>query len=86
MTPVAKKWPIGDGMADFCVLYDGGAIDGYLNTGVLNRDSTKTSWMKLPGPFAGGVSGVPGSKVRLADIDGLCHHLLFTSRFRISGC
>ena len=52
------------------MLYDGGTIDGYLNTGVLNQDSSKTSWRKLSGPFAGGVGGVPGSKVRLADIDG----------------
>jgi hypothetical protein len=53
------------------VLYDGGGIDGYLNTGVLNQDSSKRSWQKLSGPFAAGVNGVPGSKVRLADIDGM---------------
>ncbi|KAL4863710.1 hypothetical protein BDV12DRAFT_201841 [Aspergillus spectabilis] len=60
----------GDGKADLLVLFDGGAIDGYLNTGVLNRDSSKRSWQKLSGPFAKGVNGVPGSKVRIADIDG----------------
>ncbi|KAL3429083.1 hypothetical protein BDV09DRAFT_180952 [Aspergillus tetrazonus] len=60
----------GDGRADLLVLYDSGAIDGYLNTGVLNQDSSKRSWQKLSGPFAAGVNGVTGSKVRLADIDG----------------
>ncbi|KAF7556172.1 hypothetical protein G7Z17_g1584 [Cylindrodendrum hubeiense] len=60
----------GDGKADLCVLYDGGAVEGYINTGVLNRDPSKPSWRRLPDMFAGGVNGVPGAKVRLADIDG----------------
>ncbi|KAK2780754.1 hypothetical protein FQN53_001022 [Emmonsiellopsis sp. PD_33] len=60
----------GDGKADLCVLYNGGAVEAYLNTGVLNKDPSKRSWRPLPGVFAEGVNGVPGSKVRLADLDG----------------
>ncbi|KAK2800927.1 hypothetical protein FQN51_005862 [Onygenales sp. PD_10] len=60
----------GDGKADLCVLYNGGDVEAYLNTGVLNKDPSKRSWRPLPGVFAEGVNGVPGSKVRLADLDG----------------
>lgn len=44
----------GDHRADFCVL---------------NSDPNKQSWKPLSSHFAGGVAGIPSSKVRLGDID-----------------
>jgi len=63
----------GDGRADYLVLYDGGAIRGYLNA--MDEDGPR-DWKDI-GVIAGGVSGVPGSSVRLANLnnDGVLDYL-----------
>jgi hypothetical protein len=59
----------GDGLADYLVLYGGGAIDAWRNTGNLNKDSNARNFEEM-GTIAVGVSGVPGSKGWLKDFDG----------------
>ncbi|KAH8806195.1 hypothetical protein F5884DRAFT_860774 [Xylogone sp. PMI_703] len=61
----------GDGRADLCVVWSGGSIDAYKNTGVLNHDTTKRSWQPLSTPWANKTaSPVEPRKIHLADIDG----------------
>lgn len=57
----------GDGRADYLVVYDGGAVKAWRNTGNI-LSSTGRKFEEL-GTIATGV-GEPGSKVRFADIDG----------------
>jgi hypothetical protein len=52
----------GDGRADYLVLYDGGAVKAYINNGDYRFDEY--------GTVATGVSGAPGCRVVLADVDG----------------
>jgi hypothetical protein len=57
----------GDGRVDYLILYDGGAVDAWRNTGhVVSGDGKKFESL---GTIATGV-GQPGTKVRFADIDG----------------
>ena len=57
----------GDGLADYVVIYDGGAVAAHRNRGNFGSDGQK--WADM-GTIAPGVSGVPGSKIRIADFDG----------------
>ncbi|KAK3308678.1 uncharacterized protein B0T15DRAFT_572803 [Chaetomium strumarium] len=59
----------GDGLADYLILYDGGAVRGYRNTGSLGKDSSKRNFEEL-GTLAAGVAGVTGASVRFADLNG----------------
>lgn len=52
----------GDGRADYLILYDGGAVKAYINNGDYRFDEY--------GTVATGVSGAPGSRVVLTDVDG----------------
>jgi lysophospholipase L1-like esterase len=65
----------GDGRADYLVLADDGSIRAWRNTGNLNRVEGSRNFEEL-GQIAAGVSGVPGSKVRLADYDGNFPHFV----------
>ncbi|RPA74879.1 hypothetical protein BJ508DRAFT_339604, partial [Ascobolus immersus RN42] len=55
----------GDGKDDLLIVYDGGAVRAFLNDG----NVPNIGWTDL-GTVAPGVNGVPGSKIRFADIDG----------------
>jgi hypothetical protein len=54
----------GDGKADFLVIWDGGAVTAYLNTGRLPSGIWQSGYSVAPGV------GEAGSKVRFADITG----------------
>ncbi|MEV7087585.1 FG-GAP-like repeat-containing protein [Streptomyces sp. NPDC093085] len=56
----------GDGRDDYVVVHDSGAADAWLNQDVFAEG--RSAWKKL-GEIAEG-TGNPGSKVRLADLDG----------------
>jgi hypothetical protein len=73
---LTTKNPIlGDGLADYLVIWDGGSVDAYLNTGKLSGNSNPRYWEEKI-TIAPGVQGVPGSKIRFADIDGMLPRLL----------
>ncbi|MEE1740422.1 FG-GAP-like repeat-containing protein [Streptomyces sp. BE147] len=55
-----------DGDADYLLVHDDGSVEAWLNDDVLVNG--KSAWTKL-GVIAAG-TGNPGSKVRLADLDG----------------
>ncbi|KAL4874598.1 hypothetical protein BJY04DRAFT_224886, partial [Aspergillus karnatakaensis] len=57
----------GDGLADYLILYEGGALKAWLNTGSIGGEGRKFEEI---GTIATGVSGVSGDKVRLEDFDG----------------
>ncbi|EGY18706.1 FG-GAP repeat domain-containing protein [Verticillium dahliae VdLs.17] len=59
----------GDGKADYLIVYDGGAVKSFLNTGNLNSNGEQRNWLDL-GTIVPGVSGVTGSMIRFADMDG----------------
>ncbi|KAH7303623.1 hypothetical protein B0I35DRAFT_342432, partial [Stachybotrys elegans] len=56
----------GDGLADYLVVYAGGAVKAFRNTGSLNRQGR--NWQDL-GTIAPGVNGVTGDMIRFADMD-----------------
>ncbi|KAK4209008.1 hypothetical protein QBC37DRAFT_475737 [Rhypophila decipiens] len=61
-----------DGMADYVIVYDGGAVKALRNTGHLNGDGPwpgYRNWDDL-GIIAPGVKGVTGEMIRFADMDG----------------
>jgi len=58
----------GDGFDDYIIVYDGSAAEVWINQhNVLNADR---NFQKLDKKFAGGVSGVTGSMVKFADLNG----------------
>lgn len=57
----------GDGLADYVIVYDGGAVAAQRNLGNIGKDGQK--WENM-GTIAPGVSGVPGEKIRIVDFDG----------------
>ncbi|KAJ4307605.1 hypothetical protein N0V84_012612 [Fusarium piperis] len=65
----------GDGYADYLVIYDGGAVDGYLNQKNIPSDGGRIWGSKMT--VATGV-GAPGSKIIFADItgDGLPEYII----------
>jgi hypothetical protein len=64
----------GDGLADYLILYDGGAVRAFHNTGNLADDPSSRNFDDW-GTVASGVSGVSGSAVRFADLNGTCGFL-----------
>ncbi|MEV0613295.1 FG-GAP-like repeat-containing protein [Nonomuraea sp. NPDC050404] len=59
----------GDARADYLIVHDDGSIDAWVNNDVFANG--RSAWKKL-GQIAEG-TGNPGSKVRLADLDGDAH-------------
>ncbi|PGH27049.1 hypothetical protein AJ80_01235 [Polytolypa hystricis UAMH7299] len=57
----------GDGLADFVIVYDGGSVEVFLNSGNLLND--KSPKWKAIGVVATGVKGVAGKNVRFANLD-----------------
>ncbi|KAE8363570.1 hypothetical protein BDV27DRAFT_158663 [Aspergillus caelatus] len=57
----------GDNMADYLVIYEGGAVKAWRNTGSLNEKGH--NWQSL-GTIAPGIEGVTGNMIRFADMDG----------------
>ncbi|KAL4722684.1 hypothetical protein ACLX1H_010567 [Fusarium chlamydosporum] len=58
----------GDGTADYIIMYDGGAAKAYLNMGNIGKNNGERLW-RDGSEIATGV-GVPGSKIRFADLTG----------------
>lgn len=58
----------GDGYADYCIAYDGGAVDCYLNQKNMPPADDERIWGERLTVAAG--VGWPGEKVRFADITG----------------
>jgi hypothetical protein len=59
----------GDGYADYNVIFDGGSVSTSFNTKNVGQSDDKRNF-EAPVITAGGVNGVPGSKIQLADING----------------
>ncbi|KAK2795777.1 hypothetical protein FQN52_003627 [Onygenales sp. PD_12] len=57
----------GNGKADYVVIYEGGAVRAWQNTGSLNNGGR--NWENL-GTIAPGIEGVTGEMIRFADMDG----------------
>lgn len=70
---------IGDGLADYLIVHDGGAITSYRNNGNLNRNEEGSNW-EGPEVISNGV-GSEGRKLRFADMDG---RLRFVLAWKIS--
>ncbi|KAK2772911.1 hypothetical protein FQN52_004812 [Onygenales sp. PD_12] len=60
----------GDGYADYLVVYDGGAVDAFLNRKNIPQDGDDGRIWEQRSTIATGSDGEPGSKVRFADITG----------------
>lgn len=58
----------GDGLADYLVIYDGGAVEAYHNLGNMLSDKDENRWKSINGIAL--VNDVPGSKIRFADFNG----------------
>lgn len=56
-------------LADYVIVYDGGAVKALRNTGNLNKNANNRNWEDL-GTIAPGVKGVTGDAIRFADMDG----------------
>lgn len=59
---------IGDGLADYLIRFDGGAVKAFRNNGNLNSNSEGRNWDDL-GAITNGV-GAEGRKLQFADVDG----------------
>ena len=59
----------GDGLADYLVLYDGGAVHAYRNIGNVADDPNSRNFDDW-GVIAEGVSGISGKNVYFADLSG----------------
>jgi hypothetical protein len=62
----------GDGYADYVIQFDGGGATVSINTKNVGSDSGKRNFEPSV-TIAGGVQGVPGSKIQYADINGDGH-------------
>lgn len=59
----------GDGYADYCIVYSGGAVRWARNTHNNGKDPSKKNW-ETAVEIATGVAGVPNDRARLGDLDG----------------